>query len=121
MHFVVGVVLAAGSVTLFALGLRGALFPLLPRQITHRWVENAIPIGTAYDRVRVIVRERGWRESSGTWSCPTTPPSRDAFMSVELGHIIVGLPLVKYSFAHLTFGPDCRLREIEVVTDIDGP
>jgi hypothetical protein len=42
-------------------------------------------------------------------------------MSVELGHILVGMPLVKYAFAHFTFDATCRLISIDVVTEIDGP
>jgi hypothetical protein len=118
---VAAVVIAGVAAIVVILGFRGSLFPLLPRSLTTWWVERAIPLGSSYEDVRVMVRSRGWRESSGTWSCPSGSSAHGAFMSVELGHILVGMPLVKYAFAHFTFDATCRLISIDVVTEIDGP
>jgi hypothetical protein len=106
---------------LLVLGFRGSLFPVLPNSVTSWWLQRAIPLGTPYEAVRTTVRERGWRESSGTWTCTPAPNGHGAFMTVELGHVAVGLPLVKYAYANFTFGGDCRVRAIETLTEIDGP
>jgi hypothetical protein len=102
------------------LAYSGRLYPLLPKPIIRWWVMRATPLGTPYSSARETVARRGWRESSSSGPCIYGDVG-GAHLSVELGHLTSGIPMVTYVFATYRFDSSCRLASIEIVKEVDAP
>ena len=98
----------------------GCLYPLLPEQVTYAWVGAVTPIGISYDDARKRIARHGWRESSGSGPCRRGGDFSGAHVTVELGHIFWGVPVVTYTFAEYDFNSQCQLVSLRIVKEGDA-